>query len=322
VRVLIVTNLYPSAAAPQRGAFVRDQVEALRDEGIELELFAFQPGRKNYRPATMRLRKLLRQRSFDLVHAHYGLVAWCARRAGARPLVVTFHGTDVRHRLVGPLSRRLARRVELVAGVSRALFSAENGRLGLPQMPGASAVLPCGPDLDRFAPKPRREARQRLGLDPDRPYLLFPSDPERSVKRADRARALAAACECELLTGGAIPAEEMPDWVNAANAVLVTSDNEGFGLATLEALACDVPVLSTPVGIAPTVLDGLDGCLAAPFGLEAWADALRPSIEGPERRVAGRGRALPFSSRRTAARVAAAYRDVAKPVEREPAAGD
>ena len=46
----------------------------------------------------------------------------------------------------------------------------------------------------------------------------------------------------------------MVDWVNAANAVLITSDNEGFGLAAVEALACDVPVLSTPVGIAPTLL--------------------------------------------------------------------
>jgi glycosyltransferase involved in cell wall biosynthesis len=98
--------------------------------------------------------------------------------------------------------------------------------------------------------------------------------------------------------------------VNAANAVIITSDNEGFGLAALEGLACDVPVLSTPVGIAPLALSGIDGCLVAPFEIGEWTRVLQPSIEGEERRIAGRRRASAFSARRTAARVVAAYRDV------------
>ncbi|MDX6663608.1 MAG: hypothetical protein QOG09_1710 [Solirubrobacterales bacterium] len=329
MRVLIATNIYPSAAAPHRAGFVRDQVEALRQEGVDVDLFVFEPGSRNYRPAIRDLRRLLSEQSYDLVHAHYGLVGWCAHRAGASPLVVTFHGTDVRHRVVGPLSRRLAPRLDLVAPVSRALFGRENGRPGLPQRPGAGAVLPCGPDLERFAPRPRADARERLGLDADAAYLLFPADPARPVKRVDRARALAEATGSELLVGGAIAAETMPDWVNAANAVLVTSDNEGFGLAALEALACDVPVLSTPVGIAPTLLAGIDGCLVAPFDVAAWTAALRPSLEQPEQRIDGRATALLFSARRTAARVATAYRDLvavagvaadADPAEHGPAA--
>ena len=57
----------------------------------------------------------------------------------------------------------------------------------------------------------------------------------------------------------------MATWMNAADAVLVTSDYEGFGMAAIEALACDVPVLSTPVGVAPYLLAGIPGCLCAPF---------------------------------------------------------
>ena len=236
--------------------------------------------RGEYLPATRRLRRLLRRERFDLVHAHYGLPGWCARLAGARPLVVTFHGTDVRHGVVGPLSRRLAWRADLVAGVSRALFAPEDGRPGLPPVPG-SAVLPCGPDLGRFSPLPRAEARRALGLDPDGRYLLFPANPARPEKRHDRAAELAAACDAELLTGGAIEPDRMPLWVNAANAVLVTSDYEGFGLVCVEALACDVPVLSTPVGIAPYALGGIEGGLCAPFDLDAWSAAARPHLEAP-----------------------------------------
>jgi teichuronic acid biosynthesis glycosyltransferase TuaC len=309
VRVLVVTNFEPDDSAPQRGRWVRDQVDEVRRRGVDVDIFSFPPGRGEYIPATRRLRSLLRGERFDLVHAHYGLAGWCARLAGARPLLVTFHGTDVRHGVVGPLSRRLAWRVELVAAVSRALFETENGRPGLPAVPG-SAVLPCGPDLSRFEPVPRPEARRRLGLDPAGRYLFFPADPSRPEKRHDRAAEVAAACGVELLSGGSIEPERMPLWLNAANAVLVTSDYEGFGMAAIEALACEVPVLSTPVGIAPYALAGVDGCLCAPFDVGAWSAAARPHLDSPDPRVAAAARAASLSAGRMAERVIEVYRDV------------
>ena len=69
------------------------------------------------------------------------------------------------------------------------------------------------------------------------------------------------------------PRAEMPLWLNAADAVLITSEREGYGLACVEALACDVPVMSTPVGVAPALLAGLDGCLCAPFDAGALGGA-------------------------------------------------
>jgi len=309
MRVLVVTNFVPDAAAPQRGRWVRDQVEEIRRLGVDVEVFSFLRGSSHYIPAALRLRRLLRRESFDLVHVHYGLTAWSALLAGARPLIVTFHGTDVRHPVVGPLSRRLAWRADLVAAVSGALFGPEDGRPGLPPVPG-SAVLPCGPDLSRFRPLPRLEARQQLGLDPDGRYLLFPADPDRQEKRVDRAVEVAAAGDAELLTGGAIDPDLMPLWVNAANAVLVTSDYEGFGLACVEALACNVPVLSTPVGIAPFALAGIEGTVCAPFDAAAWSEAVLPHLAAPDPRVVGVARATSLSARRMAERTLAAYAGV------------
>lgn len=310
MRVLVVTNLVPDAGAPQRGRWVSDQVGELRRRGVEVEVFGFPPGSRQYIPATRRLRRLLRgQPPFDLVHAHYGLAGWVARLAGAKPLLVTFHGTDVRHHLVGHLSRRLAWRADLVAGVSRALFEAEDGRPGLPAVPG-SAVLPCGPDLSRFEPLPRAEARRQLGLDPEGRYLFFPANPDRPEKRHDRAAEVAAACGADLITGGSIEPEQMPLWLNAANAVLVTSDYEGFGMAAVEALACEVPVLSTPVGIAPYALGGIDGCLSAPFDLSIWSAVARRHLETLDPRVEGAARASTLSAAAMAERVIEAYRAV------------
>jgi teichuronic acid biosynthesis glycosyltransferase TuaC len=311
VRVLVVTNFEPDDSAPQRGRWVRDQIDEVRKRGIEVDVFSFPPGRNEYIPATRRLRALLRRERFDLVHAHYGLPGWCAKLAGAEPLIVTFHGTDVRHGVVGPLSRRLAWRVDLVAAVSRALFAEEDGRPGLPPVPG-SAVLPCGPDLDRFGPIPRAEARAELGLDPDSRFLFFPANPARPEKRHDRAVELAASCGAELRSGGSIEPERMPLWINAANAVLVTSDYEGFGMAAVEALACEVPVLSTPVGIAPYALGGVEGCLCAPFDLDTWVPATTRQLAAADPRSPGAARAASLSAARMAERVIEAYRDVTR----------
>src|SRR3954451_23868052 len=82
VRVLVVTNFMPDAGAPQRGRWVRDQVDEVRQRGVDTDLFAFPPGRGEYVPATRRLRAVLRRERFDLVHAHYGLAGGGGRVGG------------------------------------------------------------------------------------------------------------------------------------------------------------------------------------------------------------------------------------------------
>ena len=150
-------------------------------------------------------------------------------------------------------------------------------------------MLPVGIDLQRFRPIPRAEARERLGLDPDGPYLLFPHDPVRPLKRYDRA--VEAAGDVRLLTLGGVAPDEVPYWINAANAVLVPSAAEGFGLSVIEALACGVPAFGTPVGIHPVALHGIDGAYCAEWDRDAWREALRPHLQAADPRVDGRARA-------------------------------
>ena len=140
--------------------------------------------------------------------------------------------------------------------------------------------------------------------------MLFTADPARPEKRLiDRARA--ARGRAELLTLGDIDPDEVPIWVNAADAVLVTSERESFGLAALEALACDVPVLSTPVGVAPEALQGVAGALCAPFDEHVWRAALADVLAAPDPRLAdGRTHAEPYSSDACARAVIAAWSEL------------
>jgi teichuronic acid biosynthesis glycosyltransferase TuaC len=306
MRALVVTNMHPTPARPALGRFVLDQIEALRRlDDVEVELFAFAPGLRSYPRAARELRRRYRGERFDVVHAHFGLTAWPALALRGAPHVVTFHGTDLAHPRSGRLSRAAVRLVALPATVSASLAEL---------IPGASvrrrvAVLPCGVDLRRFRPLPRAEARARLGLDPDAPLLLFPADPARPEKRWDRACEVAGGVRLAALED--VDPDTVPLWVNAANAVLIPSEREGFGLAVLEALACDVPVLATPVGIAPLALADIEGTHCGPFDAAAWRAALAPHLEASDPRVAGRARADLFSAERMAARVVAAWRAVA-----------
>jgi glycosyltransferase involved in cell wall biosynthesis len=304
VRGLVVTNMYPSAERPAFGSFVRDQVEALRALGADVEVFFFEPGGVNYLKAIGAIRRAHAEDRFDVVHAHFGLSLIPALALRGVPHVVTMHGTDLHHRVSGPVSRLLARGAELPATASATLAQ---------QLPGAGterrvAVLPCGVDLRRFHPEDRAAARARLGLEARGRYLLLPADPSRPVKRADRARALAARTGATLLTLGGVAPDEVPHWVNAANAVCVPSDHEGFGLAALEALACDVPVLSTPVGVAPVALGAIAGTHVGPWDETAWAAAAAPHLDDPDPRIRGRDRAAMFGAERMAERVLEAWR--------------
>jgi glycosyltransferase involved in cell wall biosynthesis len=238
------------------------------------------------------------------VHAHFGLTAWPAVLARLGPVAVTLHGNDLLVRRSYLATRAVLPFTALTIAVSRE-FSAN--------LPGAGttrrvAVLPVGIDLERFRPIPRAEARARLGLDPAGPYLLFPHDPSRPLKRYDRA--VEAAGDVPLLTLGGVAPEEVPYWINAANAVLVPSEKEAFGLSAIEALACDVPAFATPVGIHPVALGGIAGAYCASWDRDAWRAALRPHLEAPDPRVAGRDRARLFSADAMADRLVAAWRDL------------
>jgi len=304
LRVLIVANMYPSPERPAFGVFVADQAAALQATGeVEVSVFHWDAHRRPWRYAQAALELALSRVDVDVVHAHYGLSGLVALAAPRRtPLVLTVHGRDCHHPLVRRVTALVARHAAAVVAVSHELAA---------QCPfPVTAVIPPGVDLQQFRPLPRAEARARLGVasDPGRRLLVFPADPARPEKRYAAALELAARLakrhpEVELRPVFGRPRAEMPLWLNAADAVVVTSEREGYGLACVEALACDVPVLSTPVGIAPSLLTGLEGCLCGSFEAERWARHVETLLAAGEPRVAGRAAAesqsLSAAARRT-----------------------
>jgi glycosyltransferase involved in cell wall biosynthesis len=181
---------------------------------------------------------------YDLVHANYGLTAPMAIAQPRHPVVLSLWGSDLMGRY-GPVTKRLAPMCEEVVVMSE----------GMAEVYGRDCrVIPHGVNLNQFEPMDRDRAREELGWPTDERIVLFPYPPKREVKNHPRARAIVDRVadrldrSVSLRTATDIPHERMPYYLNAADALLMTSRREGSPNTVKEAMACDLPVVSTDVG--------------------------------------------------------------------------
>src|SRR5262249_50352067 len=97
VKLLVLTNMYPTPGNPSFGTFVRRQVEALSALGCKQDLMIIESkkSRMEYLRGIVRVRRAIKTGCYDLVHAYYGLCGFVAVCQGAVPVVITYCGSDL-----------------------------------------------------------------------------------------------------------------------------------------------------------------------------------------------------------------------------------
>jgi glycosyltransferase involved in cell wall biosynthesis len=250
-----------------------------------------------------------------LVLVYHASAAREARIRGARP---GHGGRSASSRALAPALAALERFA--VARAARILvLSAYSASLASADHPGARERIrrvSGGVDTERFSPADgAAAARARLGLEQERPLLLVVrrlepglgiEDVLAAVRLLETPDLVVAIAGTGPLAGslerhverlglgstvrllGAPSEERLADWYRAADAVVLPpAPHEGFGLATIEALASGTPVVASPAGATPELLSPLEPrLLARAAGPEALADAIRDTlgIAGPELR--------------------------------------
>lgn len=277
MRILCVTNMYPSPQRPGSGAFVYQQVEQLRRFGHTVDVINIRghESKVNYLRGTFDVMRMTSAVAYDIVHAHYGYSAYPAMFRLRAPLVITLHGTDVlgKSKFERLCTRFVSHFADAIIVVSEEMRK---------RIPGI--VIPCGINLSVFKPYDRDEARARLQWSKDKHIVLFPFDPARPEKRYDLARAsvdrlVQQGVDTELMTVINVPNDEMPWCYSAADALLLSSDYEGSPTSIKEALACNLPVVSTEVGDVAEQLDGIAGTQICPADAGMIARNLREAFE-------------------------------------------
>ncbi len=274
--MLFVTNMYPNRANPASGTFVWQQAEHLRKAGHQVDVLHIESGQSRLKYLTSLFDVLARTRrgSYDVVHAHYGLSGFPALFRYRTPLVITLHGSDA---LVGRLQPLISKTVCAFADAVIVVSKGIAARI-------AGEIIPCGIDMELFRPHDRTVARLRLGLPQHGKLVLFPFDRQRKIKRYPLAQAAIAALldpEVHILTVCGKPNEDMPWYYSAADAMILCSESEGSPTSVKEALACNIPVISTDVGDVREIMDGIDGCEICPPSAESLAYSLRRALDRP-----------------------------------------
>jgi glycosyltransferase involved in cell wall biosynthesis len=275
MKVLVVTSVYLSG----HGNFVAEQVRSLQSSGIAMDVIFFDPRetRMNYAYNLPRIVRAIRSGRYDIVHTHHTytmlLVSLAKKLAkSAIPVVLTNHEPEaldtgrrtrtwhptsrIRHSL--RLKRYAASKADFVIFVSAQLAAAIS-------VDRPREIIPCGVDLEKFRPLDRGLCQRQLSLVTESPVIFFPPSPRNKRKRFELAREVfqivrGRLLDGVLLTGGNIHADSMPIYYNAANVMLQTSYCEASPTVVKEALACEIPVVSTDVGDTRSIVDGIPNC--------------------------------------------------------------
>jgi glycosyltransferase involved in cell wall biosynthesis len=268
--ILIVTSEWPRYDGDITGIHVVNQIRCLKQAGMRVDVFPFL-GRKNllnYWRASREFNRLdLAQ--YDIIHAHHGQSGLVALSQRHRPVVVTFHGSDLQgirdaHGQVtftGYILRHMSRWVASQADT--VILVSESLARHLPHNKKYH-VVPAGIDTQLFRPLPMRESRQVLSLPSDGHLVLFVGDPLRPEKRywlaEQTLKHLPGDLPVQLIIANNVAHTQMPFYMNACDALLVTSSTEGSPNAVKEALACNLPVISTDVGDVRSRIASIPGC--------------------------------------------------------------
>jgi phosphatidylinositol alpha-1,6-mannosyltransferase len=293
------------------------------------------------------LAALFGRRPAVVVAAHLRLlpVAWLASRLTGAPLWLLVYGIDVWERPANPLLVWLARRAHWVISISDVTTARFQAWAHVPL--DRIRLLPCTVDLDRFHPGPRDPAlvarygragkrvlftfgrlvsRERAkGMDevmqalpglladhPDLVYLIGGEGPDRPRLEA-KARALGVADR--VVFAGRIAEEEKLAHYHLADAYVMPSRGEGFGIVILEAMAAGLPTLaSVKDGGREALLDGKLGLLVDPDDPASVAAGIRALLA----RRAGRPEGLEYYSVQSFRRRVSAFLDEIAPRSAKP----
>lgn len=263
MKVLHITNLYPSKERPDYGIFIEEQITSLRDADISCEVYKIDVERYGvlaYLKAVIEL--LLFHRNYDVYHAHHilsGFVTIIAKPLRRKIVSFLSSGYDIEpnsklsclapflYWFVCTYSDMLITKVKKISLTNKKF-----------------KYIPNGVNGDLFSHSPKSSARKKLGIDSTALVPLFVCS--KSLKRREKRKDLFDKLTNKLNLNGIntyplivnnISRNKIPLFYNAADIHILLSDYEGSPNSIKESLSCGCPVLATNVGDISEILEGI-----------------------------------------------------------------
>lgn len=289
-------------------AFVQSQFDSLKEAGLEMVLFpVVGHGWKGYAKNLQSLRRLIKKEKPDVVHAHYSSCGYLASLAswGLKTKVVVS--------ILGSFPKK-NRKLKIVRFFVDHVWDATivKSERTRSQLDRPLPVIPNGVDIDRFTIIEQEKAREMVGFEKNKKYVIFVSDPSRPEKQFNLAQAAVRALNDETVQLVPVynkPHQEVVAYMCAADVLIMTSISEGSPNVIKEAMACNCPIVVTDVGDVRWVTEGVKGTYVSnSFNPEEIAGLVSKALDY-DARTAGRDKlfSLGLTSSLVAARIKQVY---------------
>lgn len=292
MNILLVTNMYPCPDAPTYGIFVKEQENAVCNEYPNVHYtIAFINGKfskKEYITSIFKIRKLIKEKNFDLIHVHYGfsgLFLLLGKLPKKIPVVITLHGGDIQieqgKKIQVWFTKQILKKVNVAITLNEKMDKIARKYVK------NTTIIPCSVNTDVFYPPLISKVinlKEKL-------HIIFPSDKNRFVKNYPLFEQTISILQnkyklkCQISEIKNMSRLEVSNLYQKADLMIMTSISEGSPQVVKEAMACNLPVISTNVGDVSFLLENVrNSAVAQTMNAEELAylayQALTNQIEG------------------------------------------
>ena len=272
--LLICSHRYYAPYTDYVAPFIYEQMQGLKLYGCDFRICFVQGGGiMSYIKAWRKMLQDIKEYQPDIIHAHYGLCCLVANLQRKIPVVSTFHGSDINEPKVRLLSK-------IAIKLSKKNIFVSQKLMDIVDRPANSIVIPCGVDIKRFYPMDKQVCREALGMQQDKVYILFSKEFADYVKNYPLAKVAVEGlnADAELLEFYGYNRDQVPMLYSAVDCGLLTSFTEGSPQFVKEAIACGCPVVSTDVGDAAEVINGVKNSFISTYEVEDVVSKLQQAI--------------------------------------------
>jgi len=314
IKVLFVTGgnlseLYKNDYSSKKkiSFYIQEQADALKQLDIEIDFFLLKTkGISGYFKRIFDFNKFLKNKNYDIIHAHYGLSGLVACSQRKIPVITTFHGSDINNPKINIFSSLASLFSAYRIFVSKSLYS----KIFI-QPKKNYEIIPCGINIDSFCPIEKEDAREKLKLEMNKKYILFSSSFSNPIKNYPLAKSAIEKLsnKVELIELKEKSREEINLLLNACDLLLVTSRSEGSPQVIKEALACNTPIVSTDVGDVKEQIQNVKACYLTSYNPEEIAKTIEYALRNKPRSN-GNQLALSFSNKIIASKIKEIYKKI------------
>ena len=283
--------LFVSSANSGISPIVEAQGLSLQKAGIDVRFYGIKgKGVIGYLGNIWKLRKSFSDLAPQVVHAHYSDCGFLAAIALRSPVMVSLMGSDVKSSGLWRVIIRFFARYIWKATIVKS----DDMKSSLGVYTDRVHVIPNGVDLDVFKALDKFECRHKVGWDESKRIVLFAANPDRYEKNFELAKKSFLKADipnAELKVVYNIKHEDIPYYLCASDVLISTSKWEGSPNIIKEAMACNIPIVSTDVGDVNLLFDGVKGCFVAAHDPDDIAIKLNQALRF-EKQTNGRERLI------------------------------